>query len=148
MPFTQQKEGIEEHNKRDKLTIVIFSKKRGNTKKYAERERRARTNSIICRVTLSSQSGLFCTIQCNFRGYNGSNSLIQDKNIFFTVRLPQEFLSVSEPLTWLCASTLGTALLCSSRAGSCFELVSFVNQYYIVPKLSLVTNIQIYISKM
>ena len=40
---------------------------------------------------------------------------------FFCVRLPPEFLTVSGPLTWWCASTLGTALLGSSLAGSTMD---------------------------
>ena len=36
----------------------------------------------------------------------------------FIIRLPLKFLLVLGLLTWWCASTLGTALLCSSRAGS------------------------------
>ena len=39
---------------------------------------------------------------------------------FFIIRLPPEFLPVVGLLTWWCASTLGTALLCSSSAGSRF----------------------------
>ena len=38
----------------------------------------------------------------------------------FIVCLSPEFLPVSGPLTWWCASTFGAALLCSSRVGSCF----------------------------
>ena len=39
---------------------------------------------------------------------------------FFFIHLPPEFIPVSGQLTWWCASTLGAALLCSSRAGSWF----------------------------
>ena len=39
---------------------------------------------------------------------------------FFIIRLPSEFLPMSGALTRLCASTLGPARLCSSRAGSWF----------------------------
>ena len=37
---------------------------------------------------------------------------------FFIIRLPSEFLPVSGPTEQWCASALGAALLCSSRAGS------------------------------
>ena len=39
---------------------------------------------------------------------------------FFYIHLFPEFLLASGPLTWWCASTLGAALLCSSRVGSWF----------------------------
>ena len=38
--------------------------------------------------------------------------------VYFFIRLPPEFLPVLGPLTRRCASTLGAALLCSSRVGS------------------------------
>ena len=38
--------------------------------------------------------------------------------LFLIIRFPLEFLPVPGPLTWWCASTLSTALLCSSRAGA------------------------------
>ena len=38
--------------------------------------------------------------------------------IIFFIRLPPEFLPVLGTLTRSCVSTLGAALLCSSRAGS------------------------------
>ena len=38
----------------------------------------------------------------------------------FFVCLPPEFLPVSGLLTWICAITLGSALLCSCRVGSWF----------------------------
>ena len=40
--------------------------------------------------------------------------------IIFFIRLPPEFLPASGPDDWWCASTLGAALLCSSRVGSWF----------------------------
>ena len=44
--------------------------------------------------------------------------------IIIIIRLPPEFLPVLGPLTRWCASILGTALLCSSRAGYDLGLVS------------------------
>ena len=44
--------------------------------------------------------------------------------LFFIICLSPEFLPVLGPLTRWCASTLGAALLCSSRAGSDLGLVS------------------------
>ena len=43
--------------------------------------------------------------------------------IFLIICLPTEFIPVLGPLTQLCASTLGAALLCSTRAGSVLGLV-------------------------
>ena len=43
---------------------------------------------------------------------------------FLIIRLPPEFLPASGPTERWCASTLGAALLCSSRAGSDLGLVS------------------------
>ena len=48
---------------------------------------------------------------------------------FFIIRLPPESLPVSGSLTWWCASTLGAALLCSSRAGSWFWAISQVGMW-------------------
>ena len=47
-------------------------------------------------------------------------SFIYQNLSFFVICLSPEFLPVSGPLTRWCASTLGVALLCSSRAGSWF----------------------------
>ena len=49
--------------------------------------------------------------------------------------LPLEFLPVSEPLIWWCASTLGAALLYSSRASSWFRLyhncdINYYHKYF------------------
>ena len=46
----------------------------------------------------------------------------------FFICHPSEFLPVSGPLTRLCASTLGAALLCSFRAGSCFR--AYIQYHY------------------
>ena len=43
----------------------------------------------------------------------------------FFICLPLELLLVVGPLTWWCASPLGAALLCSSRAGSVIDLSCF-----------------------
>ena len=43
------------------------------------------------------------------------------KILLLFIRLPPEFLPVSGPLTPWCTSTLGAALLCSSRASSWFR---------------------------
>ena len=51
---------------------------------------------------------------------------------FFIIRLPPEFLPVSGLLTWWCDSTLGAALLCSSKAGSWFRAWNSVTIYYLV----------------
>ena len=42
------------------------------------------------------------------------------KELFFFIRLPPEFLPMLGLLTRWCASTLGAALVCSSKAGSDF----------------------------
>ena len=53
------------------------------------------------------------------RGQIGIDPSQSQLNHFF-IHLPLEFLPVSGPLMQWCASTLGTALLCSSRAGIWF----------------------------
>ena len=57
--------------------------------------------------------------------------------VFFFIRLPLEFLPASGPTDRWCASTLGTALLVSSRAGSDLGLLS-----RLVWGLILITHIQ------
>ena len=54
-------------------------------------------------------------------------SEVEKKVKQFFICLPQEFLPVLGSLTRQCASTLGAALLCSSRAGSDLGLVKIVN---------------------
>ena len=53
--------------------------------------------------------------------------------IIITIRLPPEFLLMIGLLTWWCASTLGAALPCGSRAGSNFGLLI---TYSNIPKYS------------
>ena len=56
----------------------------------------------------------------------------------FLIRLPPEFLPVSGPTERWCASTLGAALLCSSRAGSDSGLVSrLVWGLYLLPSVEM-----------
>ena len=57
---------------------------------------------------------------------------------FLIIRLPPEFLPVSGPLTWWFASTLGTALLCSSRAGSWFRAYCQVARWITLRKIKCI----------
>ena len=73
---------------------------------------------------------MFRWLSCGLGAWLSNNHYFLDwpvNNILsdFFIRLPPEFLPVVGPLTWWCASTLGAALLCSSRAGSVFDLSCF-----------------------
>ena len=85
--------------------------------------------SLSCWVYLDVFVGMLFQFQC--QGSVSSFYLVTFYECYFFntcgffIRLPSEFLPVSGLLTGGCASTLGTVLLCSSRAGS-FILITHV----------------------
>ena len=88
------------------------------------------------------KSGICSTLHalCDFKIFKNSwffhtikkrQSIPNIQLTIFLICLPPEFLPVSGPLTWWCASTLGAALLCSSRAGIDLGLIYPWNQGFI-----------------
>ena len=64
------------------------------------------------------------------------------KTIIAFFRLSPEFLHVSGPLTWWCASALGAALLCSSWVGSLFGAYSqtWVDMHKIISDVMVISH--------